>query len=83
MPRISKIEMDRWLVSGSWKDLEKRAAQIVFDAEASAGSGRLSPLLGGGTRLMLELSHRIRHLHLHPGRSDLARSRGHRRRQGA
>ncbi|AKS24280.1 hypothetical protein ABH19_11785 [Leptospirillum sp. Group II 'CF-1'] len=59
MPRISKIEMDRWLVSGSWKDLEKRAAQIVFDAEASAGSGRLSPLLGGGTRLMLELSHRI------------------------
>ena len=59
MPRINKIEMDRWLVSGSWKDLEKRAANIVSDAEASAKGGRLSPLLGGGTRLMLELSHRI------------------------
>ena len=29
MPRISKIEMDRWLVSGSWKDLKKRAAGII------------------------------------------------------
>lgn len=59
MPRISKSEMDRWLVSGGWKSLEKKAAQIVSAAEASAGSGRLSPLLGGGTRLILELGHRI------------------------
>lgn len=59
MPRISKSEMDRWLVSGGWKSLEKKAAQIVSAAEASAESGRLSPLLGGGTRLMLELGHRI------------------------
>ncbi len=59
MPRISKTEMDRWLASGGWKSLEKKASNIVSDAEASAKSGRLSPLLGGGTRLMLELSHRI------------------------
>lgn len=58
MPRISQNEMDRWLVLGSWKHLEERAAGIVSEAEASAGSGRMSPLLGG-TRLMLALAHRI------------------------
>jgi hypothetical protein len=31
----------------------------VSDAEASAESGRLSPLLGSGTQLMLEFGHRI------------------------
>ncbi|MEC4683337.1 MAG: hypothetical protein VST70_06645 [Nitrospirota bacterium] len=59
MPRISKTGMDRWLASGGWKSLEKRASYIVSDADASAKSGRLSPFLGDGTRLMLELSHRI------------------------
>lgn len=59
MPRISKAEMDRWLASGSWKSLEKKAAKIVSTAEASAGAALPSLLLGGGTRLMLELNHRI------------------------
>jgi len=44
---------------GRWKDLEKRATKIVSNAVASAGSGRLSPILGGGTRLMFKLIHRI------------------------
>ena len=59
MPRISQKEMERWLVFGSWKYLEKRASEIVSDAEISSGNGCLSPLLGGGTRLMLALGHRI------------------------
>lgn len=59
MPRIDNAEMERWLGSGSWKSLEERAAKIVTDAEASAAGGRMSPLLGGGTRLMLDLAHRI------------------------
>ncbi len=61
MTRISQTEMDRWIVSGDWKSLEKKAADIVSNAEESAKSGRMDPLLGGGTRLMLELNHRISH----------------------
>ncbi|MHB8422792.1 MAG: hypothetical protein ACYC9S_09325 [Leptospirales bacterium] len=59
MPRIDKSEMDLWQVSGGWKSLEKIAADIVSAAEASAGRIRMAPLLGGGTRLMLEMSHRV------------------------
>ncbi len=61
MTRISKTKMDHWMVSGDWKSLEKKAADIVSNAEESAKSGRMDPLLGGGTRLMLELNHRISH----------------------
>ena len=59
MTRISKTKMDHWIVSGDWKSLEKKAAEIVSNAGESAKSGRTDPLLGGGTRLMLELNHRI------------------------
>lgn len=43
---------------GLWKKLERIAADIVADAEKTAGS-KLHPLLGGGTRVMLALNHRI------------------------
>ena len=59
MPQIEKKEMDHWQSAGGWKRLEKTAADIVSATEASAGNVRMSPLLGGGTRLMLEMNHRI------------------------
>jgi hypothetical protein len=43
---------------GAWKKLERIATDIVADAEKTAGS-KLYPLLGGGTRVMLALNHRI------------------------
>jgi len=59
VPKISRAEMDSWIASGSWKSLEKKASRIISDAEAAAQNGRLLVLLGGGTRLMLELGHRV------------------------
>ena len=56
MPKIEKKEMDHWQSAGGWKSLEKTAADIVSATEASAGNVRMSPLLGGGTRLMLEMN---------------------------
>ena len=44
--------------AGIWKKLERIAVDIVANAEKTAG-GDLHPLLGGGTRVMLALSHRI------------------------
>ena len=61
MTRISKAKMDHWIASGDWRSLEKKAADIVLNVEESAQSGRMTPLLGAGTRLMLKLNHRISH----------------------
>ena len=49
-----------WCQHGSWRRLATLAHTLVADAEARAGT-RMSPLLGGGTRLMLALRHRISH----------------------
>jgi len=46
--------------SGSWRRLERIALTIINDVRAAAGSG-FAPVLGGGTRLMLALNHRISH----------------------
>ena len=61
MPLISQAEMDHWLLAGRWKDLEKRASHILSNTVIPLESGQVSPLLGGGTRLMLKLNHRISH----------------------
>lgn len=45
---------------GSWRQLEKMALAMVADAEQHAGAA-FAPRLGGGTRLMLALEHRISH----------------------
>lgn len=44
--------------NGSWRTLEKRAVAMVADAARHAGMA-FEPRLGGGTRLMLSLDHRI------------------------
>lgn len=45
---------------GTWRTLEKLATRIISDASAAAGKP-FAPALGGGTRLMLALDHRISH----------------------
>ncbi len=45
---------------GTWRTLEKLATRIISDASAGAGKP-FEPALGGGTRLMLALDHRISH----------------------
>ncbi|MFT4179702.1 MAG: hypothetical protein QM612_09620, partial [Thermomonas sp.] len=46
--------------SGSWRSLERTALAIIADVQERAG-GAFQPKLGGGTRLMLALDHRISH----------------------
>lgn len=51
-------EIQAHLSGGSWRVLEKLAMQMVSDA-ATAAKCDFKPLLGGGTRLMLAMQHRI------------------------
>jgi len=51
-------EIQAHLSGGSWRVLEKLAMQMVSDAAAAAKCD-FKPLLGGGTRLMLAMQHRI------------------------
>lgn len=44
--------------SGPWRRLESRAQALVEDARRHGGDS-FQPVLGGGTRLMLALNHRI------------------------
>jgi hypothetical protein len=46
--------------NGSWRKLEQIAQGYVLDAQEKAGIP-FKPLLGGGTRIMLALNHRISH----------------------
>lgn len=48
----------RFKTSGSWLELARIAVDLVTDAEQHAGVA-MHPRLGGGTRLMLALDHRI------------------------
>jgi hypothetical protein len=43
---------------GSWRTLERFAMQLVMDA-ASLAKSDFKPVLGGGTRLMLAMHHRV------------------------
>lgn len=46
--------------TGTWRDLERLALSIIEDVRAHTGLD-FRPKLGGGTRLMLALNHRISH----------------------
>jgi hypothetical protein len=56
----TQADIQQHFESGSWRYLANLAAQMVKDAEHHAKS-TLEPHLGGGTRLMLALQHRISH----------------------
>jgi len=53
------MSIDEWARSGTWRQLEALAHRMVAYAESKAGGALMSPRLGGGTRLMLDLRHRI------------------------
>jgi hypothetical protein len=55
---ITKADIAAHKESGPWRRLQDLASLIVTDAEESAKS-KMHPLLGGGTRIMLALDHRI------------------------
>lgn len=56
--RTSKEDILRHRASGPWMRLESRAQALVEDARRHGGDS-FQPILGGGTRLMLALNHRI------------------------
>lgn len=54
----TREDIERHERSGTWRQLEQLALQMIDDAQANAGS-KMNATLGGGTRLMLALHHRI------------------------
>jgi hypothetical protein len=55
---VTEADILKHRKQGSWRKLSNVAAGIVANAEKTAGSP-LRALLGGGTRVMLALNHRI------------------------
>lgn len=55
---ITEADILRHRKEGTWRKLGRVASTIVADAEKAAGSS-LHAVLGGGTRVMLALNHRI------------------------
>lgn len=58
MKKITQEELRQHCRHGTWRVLEQRAIAITSLAEKAANSV-MRPLLGGGTRLMLAIEHRI------------------------
>ena len=58
MTFVSSANVQACIRAGSWRALEKLAAIAVDDAAKRSGS-EFKPVLGGGTRLMLAMQHRI------------------------
>lgn len=58
MKQITAEDVLRHKQSGSWRKLE-RAALMVNEQAARMANAAFSPALGGGTRLMLAMEHRI------------------------
>jgi hypothetical protein len=56
--KVTEADILKHRKEGSWRKLANIAAGVVANAEKTAGSP-LHALLGGGTRVMLALNHRI------------------------
>jgi len=60
MTFVAKADIETFAAHGSWRELERIAALAIEDAEKIAKSVvGMNPVLGGGTRLMLAMKHRI------------------------
>lgn len=57
--KLSQQEILEHEQSGPWRELLARAQSMVKDAEGIAGGLPMNPVLGGGTRLMLAIHHRL------------------------
>lgn len=60
MSRVAIEDIVRFRAQGSWRVLEDIAKHMAADVTQKAGRD-FQPLLGGGTRLMLSLNHRVSH----------------------
>lgn len=58
MTVITREAIEQHRSAGPWRELEAIAQELTADARANGGSF-FNPILGGGTRLMLALEHRI------------------------
>jgi hypothetical protein len=58
MKIVTPEEVTRQIVEGSWRSLERLADITNRQAEKAANSA-MNPVLGGGTRLMLAIAHRL------------------------
>lgn len=58
MKIVSQEEVTRQIAEGSWRSLERMAGITNLQAEKAANSV-MNPVLGGGTRLMLAIEHRL------------------------
>lgn len=58
MTIITRKAIEQHRSAGPWRELEAIAQELTADARANGGSF-INPILGGGTRLMLALEHRI------------------------
>jgi hypothetical protein len=56
--KVTQAQIDEHIASGSWRQLEITALAVISAAERASGQ-RMQPVMGGGTRLMLALRHRI------------------------
>jgi len=57
---VKTLDIDQWTQHGDWKILLNRAVSMIGQVETQMGAP-MSPVFGGGTRLMIELGHRISH----------------------
>lgn len=60
MSGVSAEDIASFRAHGSWRVLEDIAKRIAADVSQKTGRA-FQPLLGGGTRLMLSLNHRLSH----------------------
>lgn len=60
MSTVSKADIVAHRQQGSWRNLERVVLDIIVDVRKHA-SETFNPVLGGGTRLMLAMDHRISH----------------------
>lgn len=58
MTKTTLADIQKHREAGPWRTLEARAQRLVDDARHHGGES-FKPVLGGGTRLMLALDHRI------------------------
>jgi len=56
---VTASDLQQFRETGGWRVLAGFARSMIADAEEKAAGTRMNPQLGGGTRLMLAIGHRI------------------------